>query len=160
MADSSRQASAEKWLLLAYKIQREPSANRVYVWRQMKQLGAIALQDAVWVLPETPRTREQFQWLAAEITELGGEATLWNSDLVYATDDQVLKQQFESQVEEVYREILAGLKRKDRDLTTLSKRFQQAQTQDFFQHKLGQQVRDKLLAVRGGKPAARGGRKR
>ena len=72
MADSSRQASAEKWLLLAYKVQREPSANRVYVWRQMKQLGAIALQDAVWVLPETPRTREQFQWLAAEITELGG----------------------------------------------------------------------------------------
>ena len=75
MAGSSRQTSAGKWLLLAYKVQREPSANRVYVWRQMKQLGAILLQDAVWVLPETPRTREQFQWLAAEISELGGEIT-------------------------------------------------------------------------------------
>ena len=160
MSDSYSQDRAPKWLLLAYKIPREPSANRVYVWRKMKQLGAVLLQDAVWVLPETPRTREQFQWLAVEITELGGEASLWASDLIYATDNQVLKQQFESQVEEVYREVLAGLKRKDRDLTALSKRFQQAQSQDFFQHKLGQQVRDKLLAIHGDKPASRGGRKR
>ena len=79
-----------KWLSLAYKIPREPSANRVYVWRKMKQLGAVLLQDAVWVLPESPRTREQFQWLAAEITELGGEASLWAADLIYATDEQAL----------------------------------------------------------------------
>lgn len=160
MAGSSRQTSAGKWLLLAYKVQREPSANRVYVWRQMKHLGAILLQDAVWVLPETPRTREQFQWLAAEISELGGEATLWTSDLIYATDDQVLKRQFESQVEEIYREVRTGLKRKQRDLAALSKRYQQAQSRDFFQHKLGQQVRDELLAAHEDRPAARGGRKR
>ena len=33
------------WLLLAYKIPREPTAGRVYVWRKLKQLGAIAVQD-------------------------------------------------------------------------------------------------------------------
>jgi len=58
------------WLLLVYKIPREPTAGRVYVWRKLKQLGAIAVQDAVWVLPAAPRTREQFQWLAAEIADL------------------------------------------------------------------------------------------
>ena len=57
------------WLLLAYKIPREPSASRVYVWRKMKQLGAVLLQDAVWVLPESARTREQFQWLAADLLQ-------------------------------------------------------------------------------------------
>ena len=66
-----------KWLFLIYKIPREPTAGRVSVWRKLKQLGAVLLQDAVWVLPETTRTHEQYQWLSAEITEHGGEATVW-----------------------------------------------------------------------------------
>ena len=32
------------------------------------------LPDAVWVLPNAPRTRDPFQWIAAEIIEMGGEA--------------------------------------------------------------------------------------
>ena len=150
-----------KWLLLAYKVPREPTARRVYVWRKMKQLGAVLLQDAVWVLPERPRTVEQFQWLAAEITELGGEATLWGSDLLYATDEQSLVRQFAAQVDDVYREILAGLKQKHCDVSTLAKRYQQAQSQDFFQSELGRQVRAKLLTVHGvEKSGSRGDRKR
>ena len=159
MADASSSTDATRWLLLAYKIPREPSADRVYAWRKMKQLGAVMLQDAVWVLPETPRTREQFQWLAAEITELGGEATLWSSDLIYATDDKVLRRQFESRVAEMNRDVLAGLKQKQRDLTALSKRYQQAQSQDFFRHELGRRVRDNLLAAHADKPTGRKGRK-
>ena len=122
-----------------------------------EQLGALLLQDAVWVLPESPRTREQFQWLAAEITELGGEASLWTSDLIYATDEQALRRQFEEPVEAAYRGILKGLTRKNRDLAALSKQFQQTQAQDFFQHKLGPQVRDKLLTAHGGATKRRKG---
>ena len=136
-----------QWLLLAYRIPREPSASRVYVWRKMKQLGAVSLQDAVWVLPASARTREQFQWLAAEITELGGDASLWEADLIYATDHHALRRQFEETVDETYREILSWLKRKNPDLAALSKRYQQAQQHDFFQSQLGRQVRDKLLAA-------------
>jgi hypothetical protein len=62
------------WLVLVYKIPREPAAGRVYVWRKLQRLGALLLHDAVWLLPDTPWTREQFQWLAVEIRELGGEA--------------------------------------------------------------------------------------
>lgn len=51
----------KKWLLLVYRIPREPTAGRVFIWRKLKQLGAIALQDAIWVLPQTSRTQEQFQ---------------------------------------------------------------------------------------------------
>jgi hypothetical protein len=60
---------------------REPTAGRVYVWRKLKQLGAIAVQDAVWVLPVTPRTQEQFQWLASEIDELGGRRRIGSRKL-------------------------------------------------------------------------------
>src|SRR4051794_32701297 len=58
-----------RWLLLLYKIPREPTVGRVSVWRKLKRLGAILLHDAVWVLPPSPRTKEEFQWLVAEIQE-------------------------------------------------------------------------------------------
>ena len=138
------------WLLLVYRIPREPTAGRVFIWRKLKQLGAIALQDAVWVLPHTPRTQEQFQWLSAEITELKGDAILWEAEQLYATDAETLRRQFTEPVDTEYREILAALKKKGRDLTALSKRFQEAHARDYFASTLGRQTRDKLLAAGGG----------
>jgi hypothetical protein len=133
------------WLLLVYRIPREPTSRRVFVWRKLKQLGAIALQDAVWVLPRTPRTQEQLQWLAAEITELEGNAVLWEAEQVYATDSNELRQQFIQPVEEEYRVLLAALKKKSADLSALSSRYQQAQSRDYFASPLGPQVREQLL---------------
>ena len=140
----------KNWLLLIYRIPREPTAGRVFVWRKLKQLGAIALQDAAWVLPQTPRTREQFQWLAAEITELEGEALLWEAEQLYATDTAALRQQFVEPVEAEYREIMSALRKKDCDLAVLSKRFQEAQIRDYFVSELGRQTRVKLVAAGGG----------
>ena len=74
--------SARDWLLFVYKVPSEPTARRVYVWRKLKRLGAVLLHDAVWLLPITGYTREQLQWLAAEINEMGGEALLWESHLL------------------------------------------------------------------------------
>jgi hypothetical protein len=139
----------QSWLLLVYRIPRDPTAGRVFVWRKLKQLGAIALQDAVWVLPQTPRTQEQFQWLASEITELQGEAVLWEADQVYATDHEGLRRQFLEPIEAEYREILAALRKKDRDLAALSKRFQEALARDYFVSELGRKTREKLLAAGG-----------
>jgi DNA-binding transcriptional regulator PaaX len=138
------------WLLLVYRIPREPTAGRVFVWRKLKQLGAIALQDAVWVLPQTLRTQEQLQWLASEITELQGEAVLWEADQLYATDTEALRRQFLEPVEAEYREIMAALKKKDRDLAALSKRFQEAHARDYFASELGRKTRNKLLTAGGG----------
>jgi hypothetical protein len=59
------------WVLLMYTVPREPSAPRVALWRKLKKLGAVLAHDAVWVLPETPATREQVRWLAQEIREGG-----------------------------------------------------------------------------------------
>ena len=138
------------WLLLVYRIPRQPSAGRVYVWRKLKQLGAIALQDALWVLPATPRTREQFQWLAAEIVELGGEASLFSSQVVFHTRKESLQEQFEAPIRAAYSEILTALKRRQPDLSALSKRYQQVKSQDYFRSPLGEQVRQKLLSAKGG----------
>jgi ChrB-like protein len=134
-----------QWLLLAYRIPREPTAGRVYVWRKLKQLGAVALQDAVWVLPVTPQTQEQFQWLAAEIVDLGGEVSLFVSELVFANDPQSLRETFERPVREEYQAILTELKRKHPDLAALSQRYLGAKGRDYFHSALGEQVRGRLL---------------
>ncbi|MBL8058605.1 MAG: hypothetical protein JNK29_18015 [Anaerolineales bacterium] len=141
------------WLLLLYRIPSEPSARRVYVWRKLKRLGALLLQDAIWVLPDTARTREQFQWLAAEIVELGGEAHLWASQPVLAEAEAALVRQFREQAETAYRAIAAALEQDECDLAALSRQFQQAQQADYFHAPLGQQVRAALIAARESKAA-------
>ncbi len=143
----------QTWVLLHYKIPREPSAPRVYVWRKLKRLGALLLQDAVWVLPATPHTREDFQWLAMEIIEQGADATVWEAGLLLAGQEETLVRQFLAQVEVEYRALLAGLEGADPDLATLSQRYQQAQGQDYFHSDLGQRVRVTLLAAGGDRDA-------
>lgn len=144
------QKQEQSWVLLVYKVPREPTALRATVWRRLKRLGALLLHDAVWVLPATDWTREQFQWLAVEIGELGGEVYLWESQLLLNVQEKTLDRQFLKKVETIYREILAELEQEDADLVALSRKYQQTRTQDYFQSPLGIQVRDRLLAARGG----------
>ena len=140
----------QRWMLLVYKVPREPTALRATVWRRLKRLGALLLHDAVWVLPATDWTREQFQWLAVEIGELGGEVYLWESQLLVNGQGETLVQQFLERVETIYRDILAEVEQADADLVALSRKYQQTRAQDYFQSALGIQVRDRLLAARGG----------
>jgi DNA-binding transcriptional regulator PaaX len=65
------------WVLLAYRLPREPSNPRVAVWRKLERLGVARLGDGLVVLPADARTREQLDWLAEEILEAGGVATVW-----------------------------------------------------------------------------------
>jgi hypothetical protein len=140
------------WLLIVYRIPREPTAARVYAWRKLTRLGAVGLQDAVWIVPTSDRNREQFQWIASEIMELGGEVSLFESDLLMASADPTLRERFETPVREAYQEILAALKRRKPDLAALSKKYQQTKQRDFFQCPLGEKVRAKLLTAQGGHP--------
>ena len=141
----------KKWLLLIYKIPREPTAGRVFVWRKLKQIGALAIQDAVWILPQSKRSAEHFQWLAAEINELGGETMVWETEPIDGNQSDELQKRFTDLIEAEYKEIEIALKRKDRDLTALSKRFQEVGNRDFFKTEIGIQVREKLLKASEGR---------
>ena len=138
-----------RWLLLLYKVPREPTIGRVTVWRRLKRLGAILLHDAVWVLPPSPRTHEELQWLVAEIQERGGDGMLWEASLSLDGRDDELVRQFMAQVDAVYTDVLAELERPDADLAGLSKRYQQARLQDYFRSPLGDRTRQALLAAGG-----------
>jgi hypothetical protein len=139
------------WLLLHYKLPSQPSALRVYIWRKLKRIGAILLHDTVWVLPDTPRTAEQIQWLAAEIQEMGGNAYYWRANTVLGEQEEAIVEQFKDQVDRVYSELLKRLAKRRPDLQEISKLYQQTASQDFFKSKLGVQVREKLTSKRGEK---------
>jgi len=138
------------WVLLVYKIPREPTSSRATIWRKLKRLGALLLHDAVWVLPATPWTREQFQWLTVEIGELGGEAYLWESYLLLNGQAEALVQQFQVRVDAAYQEILGEVEQEDADLVALSRRYQQVRAQDYFHSALGRYLRERLMTARGG----------
>jgi HPt (histidine-containing phosphotransfer) domain-containing protein len=65
--------------MLVYRLPREPSTPRIALWRRLRQLGAVRPVDDVAMLPQTARTEEQLEWLAAGIVEAGGEASVWIS---------------------------------------------------------------------------------
>ena len=64
-------------MLLAYRLPRVPSTPRSAVWRKLKRLGVAWLGDGLMALPADPRTREQLEWIAEDVTDHGGEAILW-----------------------------------------------------------------------------------
>lgn len=137
------------WLLLTYKLPAEPSARRVYAWRKLKKLGAIPIFEAVWVLPASPRSHEQFQWLAVEIREMGGEAMFWTAQPELINQADELTRLFTGQVETAYRALLEKLSRPDPDAASLAQEYQQIAQRDYFHSPLGQEVRARFLAVRG-----------
>lgn len=137
------------WLLLHYTLSAKPSARRVYIWRKLKALGAVVLQNAIWVLPETPQTAEHFRWLVTEIQEMHGEASLWRSNLVLGMPEDALIQQFKDQVDREYAALLKKIDRKNADFAEISRLYQQIAREDYFQSDLGRQVRERLMKLRG-----------
>jgi hypothetical protein len=65
------------WVMLCYRLPREPSTPRISVWRRLRRLGVSQLADGLVALPADARTREQLEWLADQISEAGGEASIW-----------------------------------------------------------------------------------
>lgn len=66
-----------EWVLLSYRIPREPSTPRIAVWRKLKRLGVGQISDGVVALPADARTREHLEWIAEEVVEAGGTASIW-----------------------------------------------------------------------------------
>ena len=64
------------WLFLLFNLPAKHASERVKVWRRLKKFGAVQLKTSTYVLPDEPAHYERFQWLAKEIDDGGGEATL------------------------------------------------------------------------------------
>jgi len=96
-----------EWVLLSYRLPREPSTPRISVWRKLKRLGVAQLGDGLVALPHDARTREQFDWIAAEVEEAGGTATVWLGRPATARANQDLADQLRQARAAEYRQLVS-----------------------------------------------------
>src|SRR5438132_10196747 len=94
------------WVLLAYRLPREPSTPRSALWRRLRRLGAVQLLDGLAALPLDARNREQLEWLADEVVEAGGEATIWVGELATGAQERELVRRMADVVAGEYRALI------------------------------------------------------
>ena len=88
---SKRPSNQPGWLLLIHQIPPKPDYLRVKVWRRLQRLGAVAIKNSVYVLPRGEESVEDLQWVAREISSVGGEAAICEARFVEGlTDAQVV----------------------------------------------------------------------
>ena len=95
-----------RWLLFIHQLPSQPSNLRVTTWRRLQQIGALPLKQAVYVLPDTPDAREDFEWLKTEVKAAGGDAAVFAADHVDAWSDDALVDEFRRSRQEAYDELV------------------------------------------------------
>jgi hypothetical protein len=108
-------AENPRWVLLAYRVPRVPSTPRIAIWRKLRTLGVAQIGDGLVALPEDARTREQLEWVAADVDAAGGSAILWRAELLSARDEKHLVGQLQQARAEEYRGVLAQVEQVDLD---------------------------------------------
>lgn len=130
------------WVLLSYRIPREPSTPRIAVWRRLKRLGVAQIGDGLVALPADARTQEQLEWLAEEIAEAHGTSTMWRAEITGAAQERAVIGQLTAARGVEYaavadkakatRRRAADVTKKTRDLRLLRRELRQIQRRDFF----------------------------
>ena len=146
------------WVLLAYRLPRDPSTPRSALWRKLRRLGAAQVLDGLAALPLDARNREQLEWLADEVIEAGGEATIWVGELSSAAQERELATRMAEAVAAEYRALIAdataaraerpGPRR--RTLGRLRRELRRIRARDHFppaERELAQQAVEELAAL-------------
>ncbi|MBT8159706.1 MULTISPECIES: Chromate resistance protein ChrB [Arthrobacter] len=93
------------WLLLVYRVPSEPTRLRAAVWRKLRNLGAIYMQNSAAAVPRTAASERAMRALRNEIVEsMSGKAFLINSTSIIGETDLV--EMFNEARNEEYEEIL------------------------------------------------------
>jgi hypothetical protein len=103
---------------MVHQLPSEPSNFRVRAWRQMQQLGAVSIKQAVYVLPDSTAAREEFQRISLEIRDAAGDASVFSAESVEAWSDERLVEVFRQSRQRTYRMLERDLDKALRRLGT------------------------------------------
>ena len=139
---------ALRWLILVHQLPPRPASLRVRVWRRLQQVGAVVLRNSLYVLPVSPETREDFDWVRQEIMTSGGQVSVLEAAAVDGiTDDDLVRQfrtlrtaEYEDLAAEIRKAAVRAVKVKRgtsrtgrlRWLQTVRERFGAIQARDYF----------------------------
>ena len=125
---------SDQWVLLAYRLPREPSTPRIAVWRALRRLGAAQLLDGLVALPDSAHTKEQLEWVADEVVAAGGEADVWLAQPGSKAQARALKSRMVAAVEEEYAALAreAEAATDGRTIARLDRELQRIRRRDWF----------------------------
>ena len=100
-----KKTNKTKWLFFTYSLPTEPSKTRVYVWRQLKKLGAVSYQSA-WVLPYSADRVAEMKKLTDEIEKHKGQGLLIEGKAVDQQQGDLINQALIDSRNEEYGELI------------------------------------------------------
>lgn len=109
------------WLLLIHQVPNSPAYLRVKIWRRLQKMGAVAIKNAVYALPRSEQSLEDFHWVAREILEAGGDASVCEATFIEGITSNELIALFQAARESDYRDLLGEIKELREELRTAEK---------------------------------------
>ncbi len=141
------------WLMLILSLPTRHASGRVRLWRALKQTGAAALRDGVYLLPAQAATRSFFEAQAAEITATGGQALVLTLHTETPEQEQQFRKLFDrsadyaalkANIDTLRRKLTRPSRTLARDAAQLRKAFAALEVIDFFPGAAHEQVRAAL----------------
>ena len=154
---------ATSWLLLLYSLPTSRNTERVAVWRRLKKMGAVQIKTSTYLLPDEPAQYEQFQWLAQQIRDYGGDSTLVRAQEIEGLTKEKVISLFNAARDKAYVDLKKALQdfisrgRKSdaefaaAELGRLTKQFRELRQIDFFDSPRGHDVAMLLRRAEGPK---------
>jgi hypothetical protein len=140
------------WLLLLFSLPTKRKTERVAVWRRLRKMGAVQLKTSTYLLPDEPAQYEQFQWLAQQIRDYGGDSTLVRAQEIEGLTRDAVVSLFNTAREAQYADLKKALqnfisrhRKLDAEsaaveLERLTKQFRELRQMDFFDSARGHEV--------------------
>jgi len=139
----------DRWLLLIHQIPPKPDYLRVKVGRRLQRVGAVAVKNSVYALPDSEQSLEDFQWVRAEIVDGGGDASICRAEFVDGLTGDGIRQIFRTARDADFAAIATAARdrwaaararprdatgaRPDDELTKLRRRFAAVAAIDYFE---------------------------
>jgi hypothetical protein len=103
-------------------------------------VGAVQVLDGLVALPSDRRNREQLEWIAQDIRDAGGEATIWTAQTSTAEEESTLIERMRNAVAGEYTRVIteaetAALQppgRRRRSLARLRRDIHRVRDRDYF----------------------------
>lgn len=133
-----------QWVLLAYRMPREPSTPRIAVWRKLRRVGVVQIVDGLVAVPHSVSNLEQLGWVANDVLDAGGEAQLWTAELNSAKQERELVARVNREVADAYRALVDAIEVAARNADPVTRRLRAR-----FQRELRDIVRRDHLGASG-----------
>jgi hypothetical protein len=142
------------WLLFLYGLPTQSKTARVNLWRKLKKFGALQRISA-YILPDEPTHLERFQWLAKQVRDEGGEASVVQTTQIDGLEDQEIVRLFQTERDADYKQLTADVQAALKvakkgspsfaaAMEKLQRRFQEIKAIDYFDSPKAKSVEDLL----------------